>query len=91
MTARIKEDGDAPFIPSVYGVEPLKVLKGRKDAAEATRIVSYVEEFRMQAREDEKVYVEGNLEEVIAPKGCFHQVVLTYCPRYYEQVLKVLS
>jgi hypothetical protein len=49
-----------------------------------------MEEFRLQAQKDEVVIVEGNLEEVVSPKESFHQVTLTYCPRYYEQVLKVL-
>lgn len=88
MFARITDDHDALFIPSVYGIEPLTVLHGQKGADEATRIVSYMEEFRIQAQKDEKVYVEGNLEEVTIPEGSFHQIVLTYCPRYYEQVLK---
>jgi hypothetical protein len=48
-----------------------------------------MEEFRMQARKNETVYVEGNLEEVITQKRSFYQIALTYCPRYYEQVLKV--
>ena len=91
MLAHVTEDWDAPFIPSIYGIQPIKVLYGTKCAEEAIRIVSYMEEFRLQTQKDEKVYVEGNLEEVITPKGNFHQVVLTYCPRYYEQVLKVAS
>jgi predicted nucleotidyltransferase len=89
MSARIMGDADAPFMPSIYDVEPLKILKGIKCADEATRIVSHMEEFRMQAFEDEIVNVEGNLEEVNAPDGISVQVSLTYCPRYYEQVLKV--
>jgi len=91
MLARVIDDQDAPFIPSIYGIEPLKLLSGTKSAVEARRIVSYMEEFRMQARKDETIYVEGNLEEVITPKGNFYQTTLTYCPRYYEQVLKVTS
>ena len=91
MFARVVEDQDAPFIPSVYGVEPLKVLSRTESGIDATRVVSFMEEFRMQARKDEIVYVEGNLEEVTTSKGSFHQIVLTYCPRYYEQVLKVTS
>jgi hypothetical protein len=55
------------------------------------RVFSYMEEFRQQAQENETVIVAGNLEEVVSPKGSFHQVTLTYCPRYYEQVLKVAS
>ena len=91
MLARVIEDRDAPFIPSIYGIEPLRVLEGAREAVEASRIVAYVEEFRMQAHRDETIYVEGNLEEVVTPKGNVFQVALTYCPRYYEQVLKVVS
>jgi len=91
MFARITDDEDAPFVPSVYRVEPFKILHGPTVADEVTRVVSYMEEFRMQADKDERVYVEGNLEEVITSNGSFHQVTLTYCPRYYEQVLKVVQ
>jgi hypothetical protein len=42
-------------------------------------------------QKDDEVYVEGNLEEVATSKGSFHQITLTHCPRYYEQVLKVKS
>jgi predicted nucleotidyltransferase len=89
ISARVTANDDGPFIPSVYGIEPLEVLSGAKEALEATRVVSYMEEFRQQVQEDEKVIVEGNLEEVASPKGSYHQITLTYCPRYYEQVLKV--
>jgi predicted nucleotidyltransferase len=89
IKARVNDDGDAPFIPSVYGIQPLEVLSGAHDALEAMRVFSYMEEFRQQAQNDETVIIEGNLEEVVSPKGSFHQVTLTYCPRYYEQVLKV--
>jgi predicted nucleotidyltransferase len=91
LNARVTDDADAPFIPSVYGIEPLEVSSGAREALEAVRIISYLEEFRLQARKDEKVVVEGNLEEVVSPTGRFHQVTLTYCPRYYEQVLKVAA
>ncbi len=87
--ARVTDDHDASFIPSIYQIEPIKILDGPK--VEHHRIVSYVEEFRVQAKRDEEVYVEGNLEEVITPTDVFHQVTLTYGPRYYEQVLKVLQ
>ena len=89
LKARITADDEAPFIPSVYGIEPLEVLSGSKEALKATRIFSYMEEFRQQAQKDETVIAEGNLEEVESPMGSFRQVTLTYCPRYYEQVLKV--
>jgi len=90
MFARVTENSDAPFIPSIYGIEPLNILTGAKCSDDVRRIVSYLEEFRMQACKDEKVYVEGNLEEVITKEDSFHQIILTYCPEYYEQVLKVV-
>jgi len=91
MVANVADDSGAPFIPSVYLIEPVDVLNGPESAGEAVRIVSYIEEFRLQARKDEVVYVEGNLEEVIGNQKSFHQITLTYCPRYYEQVLKCTS
>jgi predicted nucleotidyltransferase len=90
MFAYITEDYDTPFIPSVYSIEPSKILDGKTGAKEAKRLISYMEEFRMQTQKDEKVYIEGNLEEVVTPKDSFYQITLTYCPRYYEQVLKVV-
>jgi predicted nucleotidyltransferase len=89
ILATVTDASHASFIPSIYGVEPQQVLEGPREAAEVRRIVSYVEEFRMQVRDGENVYVEGNLEEVITPKSSFYQIALTYCERYYEQVLKV--
>jgi len=89
VKARVLADGDAPFIPSVYSIEPLEVLSGSRTALEVVRVVSFMEEFRLQAQKDEIVLVEGGLEEVVSPQGSFHQIALTYCPRYYEQVLKV--
>ncbi|MFB3890101.1 MAG: nucleotidyltransferase domain-containing protein [Candidatus Bathyarchaeia archaeon] len=89
LKARVVADVDAPFIPSVYGIEPLEVQSGSSKALEAVRVVSFMEEFRQQVQRDEVVLVEGGLEEVVSPKGSFYQIALTYCPRYYEQMLKV--
>jgi predicted nucleotidyltransferase len=91
IKAHVAADDEAPFIPSIYGIQPIEVLSGPKEAAEAVRVFSYMEEFRQQVRRDETIIVEGNLEEVVSPNDSFHQVTLTYCPRYYEQVLKVAS
>jgi predicted nucleotidyltransferase len=85
---RITDDQDAAFMPSIYQIEPIKIVRGEK-AEDVRRIVSYMEEFRMQVQRDEKAYVEGNLEQVVTPSETFHQITLTYAPRYYEQVLKV--
>ncbi len=90
IKAQVTADDEGPFIPSVYGIEPLEILDGDKTALEAKRVFSFMEEFRLQAQKDEVVTVEGNLEKAVSPKGSFLQVTLTYCPRYYEQVLKVL-
>ncbi|MCW3995744.1 MAG: nucleotidyltransferase domain-containing protein [Candidatus Bathyarchaeota archaeon] len=90
LKAKVTSDEEAPFIPSIYGVKPLEVIEGPDEAQETKRICSFMEEFRLQAEKDEEVLVEGNLEEVVGPKKSFYQVTLTYCPRYYEQVLKVL-
>jgi predicted nucleotidyltransferase len=91
ISARVVDDTDAPFIPSVYGIAPLEVLSGTRDALGTVRVISYMEEFRLQAQRDETVLVEGGLEEVISPKERFYQIALTYCPRYYEQVLKAAN
>ena len=89
LLARIRDDSDSPFIPSVYQIEPLKILEGGRRAMQVERVISYMEEFRLQAFKDETIYVEGNLEVVTDDKDQIFQIALTYCPRYYEQVLKV--
>ena len=88
---KVKTDDEAPFIPSIYGIEPLGSFKRRIQAAlEAKRVYSFMEEFRLQAQKDEKVIVEGNLEASGFTEEELLPSTLTYCPRYYEQVLKVL-
>lgn len=87
---RVKEDSDGFFMPSIYQVEPVEAIDGSK-IGDVKQVVSYIEEFRMQAWKDETVYVEGNLEKVETTRGSFHQITLTYGPRYYEQVLKVVK
>ena len=87
---RVTDDSAAAFMPSVYQVERVEIMDGPK-AVEVKRVVSFVEEFRLQAKVDEVVLVEGNLEQVGTPDRSFDQVTLTYCPRYYEQVLKVVE
>lgn len=87
--ARVSDDEGAAFMPSIYSIEVAELMDGPK-VDDIRRVVSYVEEFRMQAWKDDVVYVEGNLEKVESPNGSFHQVTLTYGPRYYEQVIKSL-
>jgi predicted nucleotidyltransferase len=85
---RVIDDQDAAFMPSIYQIEPIEILQG-EEAEDIRRVISYMEEFRMQVRRDEKAYVEGNLEKVVTPSETFYQIALTYAPQYYEQVLKV--
>jgi predicted nucleotidyltransferase len=86
--ARITADEDAPFMPSIYPIELLKTTRSTKPD-NIRRILSYVEEFRMQAKKDEKVIVEGTLEKITTPNDSFHQITLSYGANYYQQVLKV--
>jgi predicted nucleotidyltransferase len=90
LVAKITEDGDAAFIPSIYHIVPTEIIRG-KHVDNIKRIISFVEEFRMQTQKDEIVLVEGNLERVETRKQTFHQVTLTYGQKYYEQTLKVLT
>jgi predicted nucleotidyltransferase len=86
----ITDDRDAPFIPSIYQIEVEDVLDG-PEVDDTKRIFSYMEEFRMQAKKGERVLVEGNLEKVVNGTDTFHQITLSYGPRYYEQTLKVIK
>jgi predicted nucleotidyltransferase len=87
--ARVLDDYENAFMPSIYPIEIVDVLEGPR-ADEIKRVISFVEEFRMQAWKDEMIYVEGNLERVNAKNEVFYQITLTYEPRrYYEQTLKV--
>jgi predicted nucleotidyltransferase len=88
--AEITDDKDAPFIPSIYKIEVKDILEG-PEVDEITRIFSYMEEFRMQAKQGESVLVEGNLEKVVDGTNVYHQITLSYGPRYYEQTLKVIK
>ncbi|RLE59526.1 MAG: hypothetical protein DRN53_07035 [Thermoprotei archaeon] len=68
-------------------------LKGYSKPVDVRRVISYVEEFRMQLGEGDLGLVRGMLEEVCLKNGeVFHQIVLSYFPKiYHEQVLKPLT
>lgn len=91
LEARITDDTESGFMPSIYGIEPLKVINGPKQGIEADTILAFMEEFRLQANKDDIVQVEGNLEQVIDAKNSQYQVTLTYCREYYDQVLKKVT
>ncbi|MBS7641587.1 MAG: nucleotidyltransferase domain-containing protein [Candidatus Bathyarchaeia archaeon] len=85
----IVDDSSVYFTPAVYGVEVTKLVSGPREALDTSKIVSYIDEFRLQAWRDEEVYVEGMLERVIRRDRVEYQVSLTYCDRYVDQVLKL--
>lgn len=87
-TAQVLNDEDSYFMPSRYRVRIVEVLEGYR-ASDAEAVTSYVEEYRLQAREGETVVVAGNVEEVETPSRSYRQITLTYGPRYFDQVLKV--
>lgn len=87
--AKILAEDQSYFMPSIYPIEVERTLSGIGSGS-IIRIVSFVEEFRMQARTGERVLVEGSLEKVSVPKRSFHQIVLSYGPHYHEQVMKAL-
>jgi predicted nucleotidyltransferase len=87
-TGRIIKDSEGLYIPSIYEVEVDQVDNSWNHDLNIKRIISYVEEFRMQLRNDEKFYVAGNLEKISCQRKTYHQITLTYGPRYYDQVLK---
>ena len=90
VIAEITNDQEAPFIPSIYQIKIIKILEGPK-VIDIIRIFSYMEEFRLQAKKGEQVLIEGNLEKVIDETEEFHQITLSYGPRYYEQTFKVIE
>lgn len=90
VLAEIIDENDAPFIPSIYQIEVKEILEGPK-VENITRIFSYMEEFRLQAKKGELVLIEGNLEKIEDNSKEFHQITLSYGPRYYEQTFKVVE
>ena len=51
------------FMPSIYPVK-LEEIDGSIDPGEISRVVSYIEEFRLQVETGERVVVRGNFEQV---------------------------
>ncbi len=89
-SAIILDDSEAAFMPSTYEIEVEKIMEGFK-VDNVKRIVSYVEEYRLQAFRDERVYVEGWLEKVETSSEVFYQIALTYGSRYYDQTIYSLD
>jgi predicted nucleotidyltransferase len=85
----ISSDADG-FMPAIYPVS-LEEIDGNIDPGDVSRVVSYVEEFRLQVETGERIIVRGNLEEVETRNGRFHQITLSYGRDYFDQVLKPIG
>ncbi|RLI07528.1 hypothetical protein DRO42_07950 [Candidatus Bathyarchaeota archaeon] len=86
----VLSDEEAGFMPSIYPVE-LREIDRDVDPRDLWRVVSYVEEFRLQVEAGETALVRGNLERVETTAGQFYQIVLSYGADYFDQVLKPLG
>ncbi len=85
--AIVTDSKDAFFMQSTYDIEVEEIIQGPK-IDNIRRIINYLEEFRGQAQNNEKILVEGHLEKVITKKEDFYQITLSYASRYHEQNLK---
>lgn len=83
----VLSDEEAGFMPSIYPVE-LRKVDLDIDPHDFKRVVSYVEEFRLQVEAGETAQVRGNFELVETSDGQFYQIVLSYGKDYFNQVLK---
>ncbi len=89
-TGEILSGDEGGFMPAVY---PFRLLEISSDVdyGDVLRIVSYVEEFRLQLDAGETALIRGNLERVEGRDRVFHQITLSYGGNYFDQVLKPLE
>lgn len=80
---------EAGFMPSLYPIK-LKQIDAYIDHQDVLRVVSYVEEFRLQLKPGETAVIRGNLERVEMRRREFYQITLSYGPDYFDQVLKAM-
>jgi predicted nucleotidyltransferase len=85
-TGEILQDDESGFMPSIYYVY-LKEINKNIDCGNIIRVVSFVEEFRLQLQTGESVFMKGNLERIEKYDGIFYQIVLSYGEDYFDQVL----
>ncbi|MFX0061383.1 MAG: hypothetical protein ACFFC7_04290 [Candidatus Hermodarchaeota archaeon] len=92
VEARITDADESFFMPSEYGLEVEKILFGDADKCPPVKLVSYFEQFRMQAFKDEQVLVSGILEKVTTRQKEYYQLSLSYGDAdWTENVLKLLK
>ncbi|UCH57856.1 MAG: nucleotidyltransferase domain-containing protein [Candidatus Bathyarchaeota archaeon] len=86
----ILDEEEGGFMPATWPVR-LKEVEEGVGCEEVQRIVSYVEEFRLQVETGETALIRGNLERIETPGRDFHQITLSYGQDYFDQVLKPLG
>ena len=93
---RVQAVGEMPsgeeggFMPAIYPVR-LREISSDIDCRDVVRVVSFVEEFRLQIEAGEVALIRGNLERVEREDGAFHQITLSYGEDYFDQVLKTIE
>ena len=87
----VRDASQSYFMPSIYEIEILEA-KNLPESVKIDRIISYVEEFRLQLEKGEYGIVKGWLEKIEKVSGeTRYQITLTYGPKYFEQVLKTIN
>ncbi|RLG55157.1 MAG: hypothetical protein DRN99_03470 [Thermoproteota archaeon] len=76
------DDTESIYIPSVWLVEPV-------EGPPVERVVSYIEDFKMQAKAGETIIAAGVLEEVKSPARSYLQITVTQNPRLHAHGIKV--
>lgn len=90
VRARITEHDNGYYMPSEYGIDTIEVLEGDTSAS-PTRILNYIEQFRMMAFRDEEVIVSGVLEHVERRNTEYDQITLSYPLGWEANVLKTID
>lgn len=79
---------EAGFMPSIYQVD-VKEIDKNIHPKDLKRVISYMEEFRLQLRDGENGLVIGELEMVETQDELFYQIALSQSTGYFSQVLKL--
>ncbi|HML02531.1 MAG TPA: hypothetical protein VK487_04060 [Candidatus Bathyarchaeia archaeon] len=64
ICAKITDDRESMFLPCVYTVHDVKVLKGNQDGSRISEVVSYESLYDSLAETGDEIYVKGKLESV---------------------------
>ncbi len=78
------DDSESIYIPSTWLVEPV-------EGPPVEKVVSYIEDFKMQAKAGETMLTAGVLEEVKSPAGSYLQITITQNPHLHAHGIKVVK